>query len=312
MKEKFLRILERKPYVFAFLGFMLMFVVISISAPRFFDFNNLISITRQISINAILAVGMTFVILTGGIDLSVGSVAALIATVMAILLKNQFSFPVVILCGILGGALIGYINGFFITKTKLPPIIVTLAMMEIARGCALLLTGGYPVADFDSPAITLLGRGESPLYIMAGVFFIAWVFLKFTRSGRYIYAIGGNKEAVRLSGIKAERYELLAYLLSGVTAAIAGVILVARTGSGQPNAGVGFELDAIAAVVLGGTNIAGGYGHIFGTLIGAGTLGLINNGLNLLSISPFTQRVVKGVIIIAAVLIGLKKGEKKR
>ncbi|MGL4986256.1 MAG: ABC transporter permease [Treponemataceae bacterium] len=310
MKENISKFINRKPYIFALMGFLCMFVIISIAAPRFFDLQNFTSITRQISINAILAVGMTFVILTGGIDLSVGSVAALSATSMALLMKNDIPFILVIFLGIALGAVIGFINGFFITKAKLPPIIVTLSMMEIARGCALLLTGGYPVSNFDTSAISILGKGEMPFYITIFVFLVAWIFLSFTRSGRYIFAIGGNKEAVRLSGIDSATYELLAYVLSGVTAAIAGIILLARTSSGQPNAGVGFELDAIAAVVLGGTSITGGFGHIFGTLIGAGTLGIINNGLNLLNINPFTQRVVKGIIIISAVLVGLKKKKK--
>lgn len=311
VKEKIKKYIGRKPYIFAFIGFALMFIIISIASPMFLNLNNLVSITRQVSINAVLACGMTFVILTGGIDLSVGSACALNATVIAILLKNNTPLALAILMGLCLGTLIGFVNGFFITKTKLPPIIVTLSMMEIARGSALLLTGGYPVSDFQD-AIIWLGRGSLPLYIMIGTFLISWIFLTFTRSGKYIYAIGGNKDAVRLSGIKANRYELLAYVICGFMTAIAGIILVARTGSGQPNAGVGFELNAIAAVVLGGASINGGYGHIFGTLIGTFTLGLINNGLNLLNINPFTQQVVKGIIIIAAVLVGLKKEQKSK
>lgn len=311
MKEKIKNIFDKKPYVFAFLGFVLMFIIMSILSPRFLDMQNLISITRQVSVNAVLACGMTFVILTGGIDLSVGSIAALSATIMAILLKAEVSLVIVILTGLLIGIFVGFFNGFFITKTKLPPIIVTLAMMEIARGSALLITGGYPVSNFKD-TITFLGKGQTPLYIMLIVFIAAWGFLTYTRSGRYIYAIGGNKDAVRLSGIKSERYELLAYCICGFMAAIAGIILVGRTASGQPNAGIGFELNAIAAVVLGGASISGGYGNILGTLIGAFTLGLINNGLNLLNINPFAQQVVKGVIIIAAVLVGLKKNSKTR
>lgn len=309
MKDKIFRIINKKPYIFAFIGFLLIFIIIAIISPNFLTSSNLISITRQVAINAILACGMTFVILTGGIDLSVGSASALNATVIALLLKNNFPVIPTLIFSLILGCVIGAVNGFFVTKTKLPPIIVTLSMMEITRGTALLLTGGYPVSGYKAD-INFIGSGNVPLYIVIFVFIIAWLFLTYTRSGRYIYAIGGNKEAVKLSGIHANKYELMAYIICGLTTAIAGIILVARTGSGQPNAADGFELNAIASVVLGGTSINGGYGHIYGTLIGAFTLGLINNGLNLLNINPFTQQVVKGIIIIVAILIGLKKKNK--
>ena len=309
MKDKIFRIINKKPYIFAFIGFLLIFIIIAIISPNFLTSSNLISITRQVAINAILACGMTFVILTGGIDLSVGSASALNATVIALLLKNNFPVIPTLIFSLILGCIIGAINGFFVTKTKLPPIIVTLSMMESTRGTALLLTGGYPVSGYKAD-INFIGSGNVPLYIVIFVFIIAWLFLTYTRSGRYIYAIGGNKEAVKLSGIHANKYELMAYIICGLTTAIAGIILVARTGSGQPNAADGFELNAIASVVLGGTSINGGYGHIYGTLIGAFTLGLINNGLNLLNINPFTQQVVKGIIIIVAILIGLKKKNK--
>lgn len=309
MKDKIFRIINKKPYIFAFIGFLLIFIIIAIISPNFLTSSNLISITRQVAINAILACGMTFVILTGGIDLSVGSASALNATVIALLLKNNFPVIPTLIFSLILGCVIGAVNGFFVTKTKLPPIIVTLSMMEITRGTALLLTGGYPVSGYKAD-INFIGSGNVPLYIVIFVFIIAWLFLTYTRSGRYIYAIGGSKEAVKLSGIHANKYELMAYIICGLTTAIAGIILVARTGSGQPNAADGFELNAIASVVLGGTSINGGYGHIYGTLIGAFTLGLINNGLNLLNINPFTQQVVKGIIIIVAILIGLKKKNK--
>lgn len=285
MKDKIFRIINKKPYIFALIGFLLIFIIIAIISPNFLTSSNIISITRQVAINAILACGMTFVILTGGIDLSVGSASALNATVIALLLKNNFPVIPTLIFSLILGCIIGAVNGFFVTKTKLPPIIVTLSMMEITRGTALLLTGGYPVSGYKAD-INFIGSGNVPLYIVIVVFIIAWLFLTYTRSGRYIYAIGG------------------------LTTAIAGIILVARTGSGQPNAADGFELNAIASVVLGGTSINGGYGHIYGTLIGAFTLGLINNGLNLLNINPFTQQVVKGIIIIVAILIGLKKKNK--
>lgn len=308
-KEKVLGFINGKPYVFAFFAFALIFVIITFASPNFLNANNLVSVSRQIAINAVLACGMSCVILTGGIDLSVGSACALNATVIALLLKNNMPFGLAILVGVLIGCIIGLVNGLFVTKAQLPPIIVTLSMQEVTRGIALLLTGGYPVSGFATN-VSWIGMGSRPLYIVAVVYIIAWAFLTLTRSGRYIYAIGGNKNAVRLSGIKADKYEWLAYLISGLMTGIAGIILIARTSSGQPNAGTGFEMDAIAAVVLGGGSINGGYGHIAGTLIGVLTLGLVNNGLNLLNINPFTQRVVKGVIILVAVLVGLKKNDK--
>lgn len=308
--SKIMKVINSKPYLLAFLGFITIFILISIVSPRFLNITNLSSISRQVSINALLGFGMTFVILTGGIDLSVGSITALSGTVMALLLKEQFSLIVVIPIGLLIGIVIGSINGWFITKTDLPPIIVTLAMMEMARGVSLLITGGYPVSGFES-SIFNLSTGAYPFLLVITCLGICWFFLTYIKAGRYLYAIGSNENAVLISGINAKKYKWLAYVLSGLFASIAGIMLLARTHSGQPNAADGFELDAIAAVVLGGTSITGGYGHIFGTVIGASTLGLINNGLNLLNINPFTQRVIKGAIILGAVLIGLKKDKRR-
>ncbi len=309
-KAQFIKLINTKPYILAFLGLLTIFIIISIASPRFLDINNLSAISRQIAINAILGIGMTFVILTGGIDLSVGSVAALTATVMALLLQAQMPDFVVIFVGVGVGALIGAINGFFVTKANLPPIIVTLSMMEIARGIALLLTGGYPISGLES-GIFNLAVGIYPTLLVVFLVALSWFFLTYMKAGRYLYAIGSNEDAVSISGINTSKYKWNAYILSGLVAGIAGIMLLARTHSGQPNAADGFELDAIAAVVLGGASISGGYGHIFGTLIGAGTLGLINNGLNLLNINPFTQQVIKGMIILGAVIIGMKKNKER-
>jgi ribose transport system permease protein len=203
------------------------------------------------------------------------------------------------------GVLCGAINGALVAYFRLPAIIVTLAMMEIPRGIALLYTKGYPQSGLPE-AFGFWGRGQvlgidTPILIMLAVFLAAYVLLNHYPIGRYLYGLGGNEEAVRLSGIHVRKTKLLAYTLSGFTAALSGVVLASRLLSGQPNAGIGFELDAIAAVVLGGTAISGGRGHIFGTLVGAVTLGVLNNGLNLMEVSPYTQRVIKGVIILLAI-----------
>ncbi|MYL35836.1 ribose ABC transporter permease [Pontibacillus yanchengensis] len=297
----------KNPEMLTLLGFIVICLFFSIATSEFLTFTNISNILRQVSINGILAVGMTFVILTGGIDLSVGSVMAFTGTIMAGLMINNGLPPYIgILLGILLGAAVGYINGMFVAYAKIPAIIVTLAMMEIARGLALLYTGGYPLSGMPS-SFTFIGRGylfgviPMPVIIMALVFFLAYIILNHLPLGRYIYALGGNEEAVRLSGIKVKRIKALVFMVSGVTASISGLIITSRLASGQPNAGVGFELDAIAAVVLGGTAISGGRGHIFGTFLGALLLGVLSNGLNLVGVSPYVQRVLKGAIIIGAI-----------
>ncbi|MDQ0252830.1 ribose transport system permease protein [Evansella vedderi] len=293
--------------VLILVAFLLLCVIMTIINDQFFTASNLTNVARQISINAILAVGMTFVILTGGIDLSVGSVMAFTGTIMAGMMLLVGIPPVyAVLIGIALGTVIGYINGMLVAYAKIPAIIVTLAMMEASRGLALLYTGGYPLSGLPQ-SFTFIGRGYAfgiipmPVLIMIIVYILAYIILNHLPIGRYIYAIGGNEEAARLSGVKVKRYKILAYLISGVTAAIAGMILTSRLASGQPMAGVGFELDAIAAVVLGGTAIAGGRGHIFGTLLGAMLIGVLSNGLNLMGVSPYVQLVLKGVIIIGAI-----------
>lgn len=297
----------KTPEMLTLIGFFVLFIFFSVVSAEFLSMTNISNIVRQVSINGILAVGMTFVILTGGIDLSVGSVMALTGTIMAGMMINFGMPPIVaVLIGIVLGALIGYINGVFTAYAKIPAIIVTLAMMEVARGLALLYTGGYPLSGLPN-SYTFIGRGylfgviPMPAIIMIVVFIIAYIILNHLPLGRYIYAIGGNEEAVRLSGVKVKRIKASVYLISGITASIAGMIMTSRLSSGQPMAGEGYELDAIAAVVLGGTSIAGGRGHIFGTLLGALLLGVLSNGLNLLGVSPYVQRVLKGAIIIGAI-----------
>jgi ribose transport system permease protein len=300
--------LADNPTALAFIGLLALCIAMAFVSDRFFTWDNLSNVARQVSINAIIATGMTIVILTGGIDLSVGSVMALSMTFCAGAMLAGLPVPVAMLAGLATGAVFGALNGFLIAHARLPAIIVTLATMEIPRGIALLYTGGYPQSGLP-PSFAFVGRGEilgvqMPILIMLAVFVAAFVLLKYFPAGRYFQALGGNEEATRLSGVRVERHKFLAYTLSGLTAAISGIVLSSRLMSGQPNAGTGFELDAIAAVVLGGTAITGGRGSIVGTLIGALTLGVLNNGLNLMSVSPYTQKVLKGVIILLAIYAG--------
>lgn len=307
LRDKLLQLVDN-PSLLAFVGLILLCIAMTFVSDRFATWDNLQNVTRQVSINAIIAAGMTVVILTGGIDLSVGAVMALSMTFTASALLAELPIALAIAMGLATGAACGAINGLFVAYARLPAIIVTLAMMEIPRGLALLKTGGYPQSGLPSE-FSWIGQGnlfgvQTPIVAMLAVFAVLYVMLTWFPVGRYIYGIGGNEEAVRLSGVRVERTKLLAYTLSGMTAAIAGVVLASRLMSGQPNAGIGFELDAIAAVVLGGTAIMGGRGSIVGTLIGALTLGVLNNGLNLMSVSPYTQKVLKGAIILLAIYAG--------
>jgi ribose transport system permease protein len=295
------------PEMLTLIGFFVLCTFFSFASGEFLSTENISNIIRQVSINGILAVGMTFVILTGGIDLSVGSVMAFTGTIMVgLMINNGMPAIAAVIIGIILGALLGYINGLFISRARIPAIIVTLAMMEAARGLALLYTGGYPLSGLPA-SYAFIGRGylfgviPMPAVIMILVFIVAYIILNHLPIGRYIYAIGGNEEAVRLSGVKVKRIKSFVYLISGITAAISGLIMTSRLASGQPMAGEGYELDAIAAVVLGGTSIAGGRGHIFGTILGALLLGVLSNGLNLMGVSPYVQRVLKGAIIVGAI-----------
>ncbi|WP_435169236.1 ABC transporter permease [Falsirhodobacter sp. 1013] len=303
------RRLLHSPLALPLIGLIVVSVLMGFASDNFFSVSNIFNVLRQVSIVAILAVGMTFVILTGGIDLSVGAVMALAGTIAAGLMVN-FGMPgwVGLLAGLGVGVVLGVFNGFMVAWGRMPAIIVTLATMGIARGLGLIYSGGYPISGIPS-WISWFGVGRIgivpvPVIAMVIVYAVAWVLLQRTAFGRHVYAIGGNELAAKLSGVKTQRVKLAVYAISGVTAAIAALILTGRLMSGQPNAGVGFELDAIAAVVLGGTAIAGGRGLILGTLIGAILLGILNNGLNLMGINPYMQDVIKGLIILLAIYIG--------
>jgi ribose transport system permease protein len=295
----------RHPEIWSVVGLVILSIAIALVTDRFWSWDNFSNIGRQVSINAIIATGMTIVIITGGIDLSVGSVMTLSMTAAAGAMLSGVPVPVSVGLGLATGMVFGAINGLLIAYARLPAIIVTLATMEIPRGLALLYTGGYPQSGLPD-GFAGLGSGkiagiQTPTLIMLGVVSIGFLVLRETVAGRYFHAIGGNEEASRLSGVPVARYKVLAYVMSGATAALAGVVLSSRLMSGQPNAGIGYELDAIAAVVLGGTSIFGGRGSILGTLLGVLTLGVLNNGLNLMGVSPYAQKVLKGVIILFAI-----------
>ncbi|MBN8786158.1 MAG: ribose ABC transporter permease [Terrimonas sp.] len=286
-------------------------IILSIATPYFFTAQNLIIVLRQVSINGILAIGVTFVIIAGGIDLSLGSVVALTG-VIAASFAHPGMYPVIVpvMLALLSGALIGAINGLTITLGKVAPFIVTLGMMTIARGLALVLSNGRPVTNL-SPSFNFIGGGDVlyipvPILLFVLVILISSVILKYTRIGRYIYAVGGNENAAKASGIRVARVKLFAYIMCSGLAALAGIVLASRITTGQPNAGIAYELDAIAAVVIGGTSLLGGRGSIAGTVIGVLIIGVINNGLDLLNVSSYYQQIIKGVIIVGAVLLDRK------
>lgn len=294
-------------------GLLIITIILSIVSPNFMTVDNILNVLRQVSINALIAFGMTFVILTGGIDLSVGSILALASAVTASMLAGGMDPILAILVGLLAGAIMGAINGFIITKGKVAPFIATLATMTVFRGLTLVYTDGRPITGLSSSELfVLMGKGyvgwvPVPVIWMLVTYAILFFILKKTTFGRRVYAIGGNEEAAILSGIRTDRVKIWIYSITGLLSALAGIILSSRLNSAQPTAGASYELDAIAAVVLGGTSLSGGRGWIFGTLVGALIIGVLNNGLNIMNVSSFYQQVVKGGVILLAVLLDRKK-----
>ena len=288
-------------------GLVLLVGLLSVLTPHFLSVSNLLNVMEQTSINAVIALGMTFVILSGGIDLSVGSLLALAGVVLAWALQAGWPVPAAILAGLAVGAASGLVNGLLITKGRLPAFIATLGMMSIARGAALVFTSGRPISGFGAgfrqlSTARILGV-PAPIVITIALYALGHFLLTRTRFGRYVYAIGGNEEATRLSGINAGFHKTMVYVLSGVASGLAAALLTARLNSAQPIAGINYELDAIAATVIGGTSLSGGVGTLHGTLIGALIMGVLRNGLNLLGTSSFFQQIVIGVVIITAVLV---------
>ena len=282
-------------------------VLMSAIAPNFNRVDNLLNIARSISINAILAAGLTFVILTGGIDLSVGSIVAVSGVVAVVAAIAGVPAPVAVVLGMAVGAVCGFVNGALTAYLALAPFIVTLGTMTFLRGLAYTITEGQPIVASDL-SFKDLGNGylwgiPIPVLLMAAVYLVAWFILERTHYGRHIYAVGGNAQAARLAGVRVNRITTSVYIIAGACAGLAGVIFAARVISAQPTAGTGYELDAIAAVVLGGTSLAGGRGRIIGTLIGSVILGVLGTGLILMNVPFFTQLLIKGVVIILAVAI---------
>jgi len=314
LNRKYLNIAQYQSLIALFI----MCLALAVFTDNFMTADNFWNVMRQISVNVCISVGMTLVILTAGIDLSVGSILAFSGAVAAGLLKHGITFPSlnlyigftvfgVILSGLLVGAALGFINGYAITKFKVPPFVATLAMLTMARGFTMLWTKGHPITGLGK-TFSFLGTGwflgiPMPVWISGLVVLFAVVLTMKTRFGRYVYAIGGNESAARLSGIPIYKIIIWVYILAGVLAAVGGLLVTARLDSAQPNAGITYELDAIAAVVIGGTSLSGGRGTVMGTVLGAMIIGVLNNGLVLLDVSPFWQQVIKGMVILLAVII---------
>ena len=298
-----------------------MLIAMTFLSPAFLTARNLLNIVRQISVMGLIAIGVTMVIITGGIDLSSGSVLALAAVVATSLAQRldwaEIKFPgldvpvfVPILAALAVGAVCGLVNGSLIARFKIPPFIATLGMMTVARGFALIYSE-RPVSGLKD-SYTYIGQGEPfgipvPILILALVAIVAHVLLNNTRFGRHIYALGGNEQAARISGINIGRVKIGVYTIAGLLAGLSGLVLSSRIGSGQPGLGLGYELDAIASAVIGGTSLSGGIGTIWGTIVGALIIGVLNNGLDLLNVSAYWQTIVKGSIIVIAVIIDERK-----
>ena len=276
----------------------------------FLNWSNISQVIRALSFIAIMSVGQSLVIITAGIDLSVGSILGLSGVVTAVLMNSGFGIASSAIIGLIAGILCGLANGLLITKTKLPPFIATLGMMSIARGLAFALTGGETIRNLPAEFLTF-GQGTFlsipiPIIIMAIFAFVVGYFLKATKWGRYIYAIGGNEEASHFSGVNVGRMKILVYTLCGFAAGIAGVLFTARFGVGQSTAGLGYELDVIAAAVIGGISLSGGRGTILGAVIGSLLMGILRNGLVLLNVSAYWQQVAIGLVILLAVILDRK------
>ncbi|MCR6514351.1 MAG: ABC transporter permease [Clostridium sp.] len=311
MKENYKVYLDKYK---SLIGLVLLCVIITFVTPKFLSVANITNVFTQVSVNAIIAVGMTFVILTGGIDLSVGSTLAISGALSASIVKSTGSITLAILGASVCGIAIGLVNGILIAKGRLQAFIATLATMTIFRGATLVYTDGTPISKLPEAFLKIgnakLGFIPVPVIITIIIAIIGIFILSQTKFGRYLYALGGNEESAKLSGINTDKIKMMTYVISGFVSAIAGVIITSRIGSASPNAGTGFELDAIAAVVIGGTSLAGGEGKITGTIIGALIIGVLNNGLNLMNVSPFYQSIVKGLVILIAVLLDKKSRNK--
>lgn len=286
-----------------------MCIALTFSTSNFLTVENIVNVLRQVSINGILAIGMTFVVITGGIDLSVGSLVAFSGVIAASFVRGGYSIWTAILLALIASLVLGSVSGFFIAKRRIAPFIVTLAMMTIARGLTYVYSDGKPISGF-SQAYLNIGKGDFlkipiPVWILIIVFVVCYIVLYHTSMGRYIYAVGGNEHAALVSGINVTKVKIFVYSVSGILSGLAAVVLSARVSAGLPQSGNGYELDAIASVVIGGTSLSGGRGRLWGTIIGVLIIGVINNGMDLLNVSSYYQQIVKGCIILGAVLLDL-------
>lgn len=306
-----------------FLALLLLCFVLALISENFLTTRNILNVLRQTSINGILAIGMTFVILTRGIDLSVGSVAALAGVVAASLATTSSTgmvaggpYPALlaILVGLAAGMACGSVSGAIVARFGVPAFVVTLGMLSAARGLTLIYSGGRPIPNLTDE-FRWIGTGSVwgipvPIFLLLGTFAVAHFVLTQTRFGRHVYAVGGNPHAAKVSGLPVRKIRFSVYVIAGGLAGLAGMVLAARTGSGLPQAGIAYELDAIAAVVIGGTSLAGGVGRVTGTMIGALLIGVMNNGLDLLGVESYYQQVIKGVLIVAAVMLDQSKNKQ--
>ena len=307
MKDKgnVIKFIQDKGVVIALI---ILVVVLSIASPQFRSFNNFLSLLRQSAINGFIAFGMTCVILTGGIDLSVGSVLALTTAIAAFLIKGGMAVGLAIIIALAVGTVFGLVSGVMVTKGRLQPFIATLITMTVFRGCTMIFTGGKPISNLGgSELLKFVGRGyvamiPFPVILFLLVFAVMWFVLGKTTFGRRVYATGSNAVAAKLAGVNIDKTKLAVYAISGFMSALAGIILLSRLGSAQPTLGSGYELDAIAAVALGGTSMSGGRGRIWGTFVGVLIIAVLSNGLNIVGVSSYYQSVVKGIVILIAVL----------
>ncbi|MCY9665804.1 ribose ABC transporter permease [Paenibacillus alginolyticus] len=300
-----------------FIILIVMILGLSMASEVFLTKENLLNIIKQVSVNVILAAGVTFVIISRGIDLSVGAILAVGGVVAASIVKQDIgSTLTAVSLAVAAGGILGYINGFTISRLGVAPFIITLAMMTIARGLAYVYVDGRPIVALPK-SFLFLGQGNFlsvpiSIWIMMIIILLSHLILRYTIFGRYVYYIGGNEEAARVSGINVKRIKTIVYVISGLFAGLGGAILASRINSGQPQAGMSYELDAIAAVVIGGTSLNGGVGTIPGTIIGALIIGVINNGLNLLNVSPFYQMIAKGLVIAGAVILDMRSNKSSK
>lgn len=290
------------------IAMLLLVLFFSVTSDIFLTANNLLNITRQVSVISLVAIGMTFVIITGGIDLSVGSIISFVGIITTSAIKDLgFSIPIAIIMGLLLGVVIGSVNGFLIAYIKMPAFITTMGMMTILRGLGYIYTKGYPIYDlprsFRYIGQGYIGRIPFPTIILIFIAIIAFIVLRKTIFGRHILAIGGNAEAAKIAGISDKRDVLIVYIMSGFISSIAAILMAARIGSGLPTIGTGYELDAIAAVVIGGAAMTGGTGTILGTILGSVILGVLSNGLSLLDVDSYVMNVISGLVVILAVFV---------